>query len=111
MAHYEIDSFISKFKYLWGAGFEASLTLEAKKGEASVTLKAGLGFPFPPPPFGQKRGPSYWRRQERRRKARENQPEAEEARFDVQENRKVAEKAVEKSEVKRELKKLILKIA
>ena len=62
-------------------------------------MKAGLGFPFPPPPFCQKRGHSYWRRQERRRKERENQPEAEEARFDVQENRKVAEKAVEKSEV------------
>ena len=72
MVHYEIDCFISYFRYLLCAGFNASLTLESNQGEASVTLKAGLGFPFPPPPFGQKRGPLYWRRQERQRKAREN---------------------------------------
>ena len=101
MAHYEIDSFISKFRYLWSAGFKASLTLESSHGEATVTLKAGLGFPLPPPQsrFDQKRGPSYWRRQDRRRKARENLQKAEEASIDLFKSSNITEKVVEKSEI------------
>ena len=99
MAYNEIDSFLSKFRYLWGAGFKASLTLEANHGEASVTLKAGLGCPFPPPQFRQRRGPSYWRRQETRRKAREYPTEAEEAELVVSKSSKATEKVVEKSTV------------
>ena len=39
----EIDSFTSKLKALLANGFEATLTMEAIKVEAFVTLKAGLG--------------------------------------------------------------------
>ena len=49
MAFNEIDSFLVKFKHLWHAGVKASLNIEAEHGEASVTLKAGLGCI--PPPF------------------------------------------------------------
>ena len=71
----EIDSFVTKFKNLWHATFKASLTIESEYGQASVTLKTGLGFA--PPPFSyhnrqppRHRGPSYQRRQERRQAAR-----------------------------------------
>ena len=48
MAFNEIDSFLVKFKHLWHAGVKASLNIEAEHGEASVTLKAGLGcIPHP----------------------------------------------------------------
>lgn len=78
MAHIEIDSFVQKFKNLWHAGLKASLNVDAENGEASVTLKADLGY-IPPPfhvlrPHGQpprpQRGPAYQRRQERRQAAR-----------------------------------------
>ena len=84
MAHCEVDSFVTKFKHLWHAGFKATLTVEAVGGEASVVLTAGLG-PIPPPlhvprhhaqhsrwPY---RGPSYQRRQETRQAAREEAAE------------------------------------
>ena len=67
-----------KFKNLWHAGLKASLNVDAENGEASVTLKADLGY-IPPPfhvlrPHGQpprpQRGPAYQRRQERRQAAR-----------------------------------------
>jgi hypothetical protein len=76
MAHCEVDSFVSKFKQLWHAGVKASLKIEAVNGQASVILSAGLG-PIPPPVHSHghhgrpHRGPSYHRRQERRRAARE----------------------------------------
>ena len=80
MAHCEVDSFVTKFKHLWHAGTKASLTIEAVDGQASVKLRAGLGY-LPPPvhplgphgphgqPFRQHRGPAYQRRQERRKAA------------------------------------------
>ena len=76
MAHYELDSFVGKFKYLLNAGIKASLKLEAEDGKASVILSAGLG-PFLPPLHGRHdglrlqrgRGPAYRRRQERRKAA------------------------------------------
>ena len=78
MAHFEIDSFVVKFKHLCHAGIKASLTLEAENGETVVSLKAGLGHlnaPFAvPSPHGyghrlpnRQRGPAYQRRQERRK--------------------------------------------
>ena len=78
MASQEIDSFVGKFKYLWHAGFKATLNIEAEHGEAFVTLRAGLGsipppFYLPKPPSQTPqayRGPAYQRRQERRRAAR-----------------------------------------
>ena len=74
MAFTEIDSFVEKFKHLWHAGLRTSLNVEAENGQASVTLKAGLGF-IPPPfqvprPTPFSRGPSYQRRQVRREAAR-----------------------------------------
>jgi hypothetical protein len=76
MAYIEIDSFVEKFKNLWHAGLKASLTVEAEHGQASITLRAGLGSIPPPfhPPRPQTprpyRGPAYHRRQERRQAAR-----------------------------------------
>ena len=82
MAHCEVDSFVEKFKHLWHAGIKATLKVEAVGGEASITLTTGLGHIPPPPPLvnplppnGQysgcyRRGPSYQRRQERRKAAR-----------------------------------------
>ena len=63
---------MTKFRQLWSAGYNATLTLEAVDGKASVCLKSELGgfdspvqsHHYPPPPY---RGPSYRRRQERRR--------------------------------------------
>ena len=79
MAHFEVDSFVTKFKYLCHAGFKATLAITASDGEASVVLTASLG-PIPPTPLhdvrhhGQPsrphRGPAYHRRQERREAAR-----------------------------------------
>ena len=77
MAHIEVDSFVTKFKYLWHSGFKTSLIIEAENGEALVTLKSNLGVIHPPhhggPQRGQfhrYRGPSYQRRQEKRQAAR-----------------------------------------
>ena len=85
MACVELDSFLTKFKSLQFAGIEATLTVESKNGEAFVTLKAGLGYLQPPPdgfppPRGYHghgrhqrvhRGPAYFRRQERRKAAKD----------------------------------------
>ena len=80
----ELNSFLYKFKNLQFAGIEATLTLESKDGKAFVSLKADLGHlpppqcPQPPPFLGndgfhprQYRGPAYFRRQEKRKAARE----------------------------------------
>ena len=77
MAHYEIDSFVIKFKHLWCAGNKATLKIEAVDGQAFVILTAGLGHPpphapgphVPGQPPRQHRGPAYLRRQERRKAA------------------------------------------
>ena len=77
MAYCELHSFVAKFKFLCHAGLQATLKVEADNGEASVTLTAGLGPIAPPPPINchgpsrYYRGPSYQRRQARRKAARE----------------------------------------
>ena len=77
MAHTEIDSFVLKFKYLCSAGFKATLNVEAEDGKASICLKANLGYTpssflhlyhHGPSPRVH-RGPSYYRRQARRKAA------------------------------------------
>ena len=75
MALMEIDSFLTKFKNLWHAGYKASFDLKSENGKAIVTLTADLGYAPPPPAFPppvqlpRQRGPAYQRRQERRRQA------------------------------------------
>ena len=70
MAHIEVDSFVTKFKNLWSAGFKATLTIEAVNGEASVHLMSSLGALQPLHHHGPRpRGPAYQRRQERRHQA------------------------------------------
>ena len=76
MAHYEIDSFVTKFKQLLHAGLKANLSVEASGGEATVTLKASLGevptpnsHEYPYHPNYRHRGPAYKRRQQRRKAA------------------------------------------
>ena len=81
MADNEIDSFVQKFKLLRGAGIEASLNIETKLGEVSISLNCKVGRNIPPPPPIPKlpsvpaskvyRSPSYYRRQVRRKAERE----------------------------------------
>ena len=47
MDHYEIDSFVMKFKHLWHAVNKASFTIKAVDGQVSVILTVGLGRPPP----------------------------------------------------------------
>ena len=77
MAVSEIDSFVSKFKYLWHAGFDATLKVDTNAGQAWVSLQAGLGHPFPPlhlPQYGRhvqcRSGPAQQWRSEKREAAR-----------------------------------------
>ena len=77
MADSEIESFVRKFKLLRSAGIEASLSLETKLGEVSISLNCKVGRDvLPPPPLVTSksyRSPSYYRRQARRRAKREDQ--------------------------------------
>ena len=75
MVHCEIDSFVNKFKLLWRAGYDTSLSLESKLGEVHINLSCKVGRSIPPPSSRitpKYRSPSYFRRQERRRAARES---------------------------------------
>ena len=75
----EIESFISKFKYLCSAGYSSTLSLSSEKGQVSVSFNVNLGFLPPPtgvpPPSSvlspRRRSPSYIRRLKRRKDARE----------------------------------------
>ena len=77
MADEEIYSFIGKFKYLCAAGFKAALELKSDHGCVCISLTSNVGLLSPPtnqpPPtsFQRKyrhcRGPSYERRQQRRK--------------------------------------------
>ena len=74
MANIEAESFFIKFRYLWSAGYHATLTIEAVDGKASVLLRSELGVFDPPaprhyPPPPRYRGPAYRRRQEKRKAA------------------------------------------
>ena len=70
-------------------GLEATLKIEAVKGEAFVTLKAGLGRKVWPPSsvtsehMKKLRSPSYYRRQEKRKLERQQGMKAEKATADV----------------------------
>ena len=86
MAIVELDSFVTKFRHLLSAGFNATLTLEAVNGKATVCLRSELGVSVPPPPCDYRhrqpplqRGPAYWRRQERRKAAAAAKVAVEEA--------------------------------
>ena len=73
----EIDSFVFKFKQLLANGIKASLTLEADRSDATVTLRAGFGLSScQNHGYGsstpRKRNQSYIRRQERRKQVRQN---------------------------------------
>ena len=80
MAQPEIDFFITKFKYLWHSGLDATLKVETNAGKAWVTLQVGLGQPplppyYPPPyrdyyPVHHRNGPARQRRRKRRDAAR-----------------------------------------
>ena len=68
-ADIEIDSFIRKFRQLWGAGMDAHLDLETHAGSAWIGLKLNLGELTPKleNEFQLKRAsPSRLRRRERR---------------------------------------------
>ena len=86
MAFVELDSFVTKFRHLLSAGFNATLTLEAVNGKALVCLRSELGVYQPPPPYDYRhrqpplqRGPAYWRRQGRRKAAAAAKVASEEA--------------------------------
>ena len=84
MAHFEVDSFVTKWKHLCYAGLTATLKITSTDGEASVVLSADLGQ-IPPSslhglrhhgqPAHRYRGPAYRRRQERRQAARKEAAE------------------------------------
>ena len=74
----EINSFVSKFKFLLANGFKATLTISAEHGQAVVNLNASVGSLNPikenrnqtlrtPQQHGRLRNQAYFRRQERRR--------------------------------------------
>ena len=84
MSQSELDSFV--YKFLWHAGYNATLKVETNAGIASITLHAGLGsptFPFPPPPqhipnhVPRRSGPAQQRRCERREAARKAASDAQ----------------------------------
>ena len=75
--HFELDTFVSKFRNLWQAGRKASLSLESNAGKAWVSLRLDLGAPpLEPGQFqsqqpSRRNGPSQRRRRERRAVARQ----------------------------------------
>ena len=81
MADLQIESFLNHFKLLWGAGEEASLKIESKLGEISLSLSCKVGRIAPPSPVPSQafnsrekyRSPSYFRRQDLCRAAHEAQ--------------------------------------
>ena len=79
----ELNSFITKFKSLCSAGFNASLQINSKDGCATVSLSVEVGYLPSVTPAGkpkkQKRSPAYYRRQERRKEAKKISATAVEA--------------------------------
>ena len=76
MATGEIYSFVEKFVSLWKSGLDASLSFETQAGEASVSLRLGLGTfsseanTVEKQSTSKKVSPSRLRRRQRREKAR-----------------------------------------
>ena len=84
MADSEIDSFLTKFKYLCCTGVNASLNVTCSSGKATVMLHAEVGFISPPTPQVlqtpvKQRSPAYGRRLARRQAKRQNEKHLEEA--------------------------------
>ena len=88
MVNEEIDFIVANFKSLLGIGHEASLKLECKLGEVWMNLSCKVGRNEPPLTVPapkcdvnvsrkNHRSPSYFRRQARRRSARESQTASE----------------------------------
>ena len=79
MVNDEIESFVNHFKFLWSQGHEASMHMESRLGEVSITLSCKARrneLPGTPPPSFisppmYRRSPSYYRRQIRRKAERD----------------------------------------
>ena len=76
----EIDSFLSKFRYLCSTGFKASLNISCENGRTVVDLHVDLGCTLPPvgispptiAPSMSPRSPSYYRCLKRRKAKRDS---------------------------------------
>ena len=75
----ELDSFLSKFKYLTSAGFQASISFKTENFTTHISfdVEPPCLLPpcnFPPPSnvvsFPRRRSPAYYRHLQRRREAR-----------------------------------------
>ena len=79
----EFQSFLFMFQTLCRSGRDATLTVDAHAGEASVHLKVGLGKApnkfNPSTPRQNRNGPSRQQRRVRREEARRNAAEAGDA--------------------------------
>ena len=76
MEYVEIDNFVNKFKLLRAAGYDASLMLDTKFGEVTLSLNCKIGRNIPPPTSPvdlnlKKFSPSRQRRNARRAAARD----------------------------------------
>ena len=74
MADTEIDSFLTKFKYVCSEGINASLNITSSNGKAIVTLHAeigAIGAPKSPKTPLKHRSPAYYRRIARRQAMRQ----------------------------------------
>ena len=78
-SNWELDSFLSKFKYLSSAGFKASIIFKTENFTTHVSLDGEVPCLLPPcnfpPPSNvvsspRRRSPAYYRRLQRRREAR-----------------------------------------
>ena len=105
MADLEINSFIGKFKYLCAAGYTSSLEFKSDDGCVSIFLNSNVGFltpptQTPPPNFKRKcrphRGPSYGRRQQRRRATHELNRCEEQSNSNVTNKSAISRKQAEK---------------
>jgi len=70
----QLDSFVKKFKQLIYFGHTAHLEADTHAGQASVSLRVMLGTASRPKQ--QRRSPSYFRRQEKRKAARQQAADA-----------------------------------
>ena len=87
VCHRELDSFLSKFRYLSSAGFKAVISFKSEDFVTRVCLDVELPFVFPPsdlpppsnvtssPKFPRTRSPSYYRRRLQRGRSARNRLE------------------------------------
>ena len=64
MDHVEIDSFVKKFKLLWGAGYDTTLNFESKLGEMHINLSCKVGriIPLPSTPSSANESTAKYRK-------------------------------------------------